>query len=198
LTRIDRLLFVVGPVGKPEACPQIHTVGRPAASGGQQGTMGERAAAGPVSGEAARAVEDRQCAARVVVDPDPRLDEVRPYRGRRDLQAEAANRFLRETYLPDHNARFAVPPEHPETAFVADLAGVHRDILCVQEERVVGNDNTVRYRGLDRGSAGELELLGGCRRHAGFGRVGRDVLDAELREVLASGRRRSGTSPLPH
>jgi transposase len=61
---------------------------------------------------------------------------------------DAANRFLRETYLPEHNGRFAVTPEHPETAFVADLAGVHRDILCVQEERVVGNDNTVRYRGL--------------------------------------------------
>jgi transposase len=61
---------------------------------------------------------------------------------------EAANRFLRETYLTEHNGRFAVPPEHPETAFVADPAGVHRDVLCVQEERVVGNDNTVRYRGL--------------------------------------------------
>ena len=60
----------------------------------------------------------------------------------------AANRFLRETYLPEHNARFAVAPEQPETAFVADRAGVHRDILCVHEERVVGNDNTVRYRGL--------------------------------------------------
>ena len=33
-------------------------------------------------------------------------------------------------------------------AFVADASGVHRDLLCVQEERVVGNDNTVRYRGL--------------------------------------------------
>jgi hypothetical protein len=61
---------------------------------------------------------------------------------------EAANRFLREVYLPEHNARFAVPPERPETAFVADASGVHRDLLCVQEERVVGNDNTVRYRGL--------------------------------------------------
>ena len=39
-------------------------------------------------------------------------------------------------------------PEQPETASVADAAGVHRDILCGQEERVVGNDNTVRYRGL--------------------------------------------------
>ena len=61
---------------------------------------------------------------------------------------EAANRFLRDLYLPDHNARFAVAPEHPETAFVVDAAGAHRDILCVQEERVVGNDNTVRYRSL--------------------------------------------------
>jgi transposase len=61
---------------------------------------------------------------------------------------EAANRFLREVYLSEHNARFGVAPEQPETAFVADLAGVHRDILCVQEERVVGNDNTVRYHGL--------------------------------------------------
>jgi transposase len=59
-----------------------------------------------------------------------------------------ANRFIREIYLPEHNARFAVAPEHPESAFVADAAGAHRDLLCVQEERVVGNDNTVRYRGL--------------------------------------------------
>ena len=61
---------------------------------------------------------------------------------------EAANRFLKELYLPEHNARFAIAPEQPETAFVADRAGVHRDILCVHKERVVGNDNTVRYRGL--------------------------------------------------
>jgi transposase len=62
---------------------------------------------------------------------------------------EAANDFLRETYLSEHNARFAVAPEQPEPAFVTDAAGAHRDILCVQEERVVGNDNCVRYRGLN-------------------------------------------------
>jgi transposase len=60
---------------------------------------------------------------------------------------EAANRFLKAVYLPEHNAAFAVAPEQPETAFVADAAGAHVDILCVQEERVVGNDNTVRYQG---------------------------------------------------
>jgi transposase len=62
--------------------------------------------------------------------------------------AEAANRFLREVYLPEHNGRFAVAAEQAGSAFVADAAGAHRDILCVHEERVVGNDNCVRYRGL--------------------------------------------------
>jgi transposase len=60
----------------------------------------------------------------------------------------AANRFIAEAYLPAHNARFAVPPQEAGSAFVADQAGAWRDILCVQEERVVGNDNTVRFEGL--------------------------------------------------
>ena len=61
---------------------------------------------------------------------------------------EEANRFIAEVYLPDHNARFAKPPEQPESAFVpATLAQVH-DILCRHETRTVGNDNTVRYQGL--------------------------------------------------
>jgi transposase len=61
---------------------------------------------------------------------------------------EAANRFIREVYLPDHNARFAAAPEQTESAFVADRGGAHLDILCIQETRVVGNDNCVRYRGM--------------------------------------------------
>jgi transposase len=61
---------------------------------------------------------------------------------------EAANRFLAEVYLPAHNARFAVAAEQPGAAFVGDRQRAFADILCVQEERVVGNDNTVRYRGL--------------------------------------------------
>ena len=61
---------------------------------------------------------------------------------------EAANRFLGEVYLPAHNARFAVAPEQPGSAFVPDRLAAHRDILCVHEDRTVGNDNTVRYRGL--------------------------------------------------
>ena len=61
---------------------------------------------------------------------------------------EAANRWLREVYLPAHNAVFAVPAEQEGTAFVPDRMGAWRDILCLQEERQVGNDNTVKWRGL--------------------------------------------------
>jgi hypothetical protein len=58
-----------------------------------------------------------------------------------------ANRFLEAVFWPAHNARFARPAEAPGSAFVA-FAGELADILCVQEERVVANDNTVRYKGL--------------------------------------------------
>jgi transposase len=60
---------------------------------------------------------------------------------------EAANRFLKEHFVPDHNARFQVAAGEPGSAlvpYVGDLA----EILCVQVERVVGNDNCVRYEGL--------------------------------------------------
>ena len=61
---------------------------------------------------------------------------------------ETANRWLAEVYLPEYNARFAVAAEQDGSAFVADTAQVWRDILCIQEERVVGNDNTVTWRRL--------------------------------------------------
>ena len=57
----------------------------------------------------------------------------------------AANRYIRDTYLPAHNARFARPPALAESAFVAVDAAQLREILCVQEERVVARDNTVAY-----------------------------------------------------
>lgn len=61
---------------------------------------------------------------------------------------EAANAFIREVYLPAHNARFAVPPAAAGSAFVP-IQGVDLDeILCLQEERQVGNDNCVSFRTL--------------------------------------------------
>jgi len=59
---------------------------------------------------------------------------------------EAANRYLAETYLPAHNARFAVTPAEEGSAFVPFAASL-RDVLCVKHERVVGRDNCVRYDG---------------------------------------------------
>jgi hypothetical protein len=58
----------------------------------------------------------------------------------------AANRFIREVYLPAHNARFAKPPAIAESAFVrlADATSL-TDILCIEQARVVARDNTVIY-----------------------------------------------------
>ena len=54
----------------------------------------------------------------------------------------APNNFIRDVYIPAHNARFAVKAEQEGSAFVA-ITGVDlAEILCVQEERQVGNDNT--------------------------------------------------------
>jgi hypothetical protein len=64
--------------------------------------------------------------------------------GIRDV--ESANRFIRDIYLPTHNARFARPPELEESAFVTvcDLSAL-AEALCLEEERVVGRDNTAAY-----------------------------------------------------
>lgn len=58
---------------------------------------------------------------------------------------EAANRFLRQRYLPAHNRRFRIAPAETGSAFVPFIGTGLADILCVQESRTVANDNTVRY-----------------------------------------------------
>lgn len=60
---------------------------------------------------------------------------------------EAANRWLAEVFLPRFNARFAVRAAEPGSAFMAYVGRPLEDILCIQEERQVGRDNTVRYNG---------------------------------------------------
>ena len=61
---------------------------------------------------------------------------------------EAANRWLSESYMTEHNKRFAIVAEQEGSAFVADTTGAWREILCVQEDRIVGNDNTVKWQRL--------------------------------------------------
>lgn len=61
---------------------------------------------------------------------------------------EAANRWFNETYMAEHNKMFAIAAEQEGSAFVADAMGAAREILCVQEDRTVGNDNTVKWQRL--------------------------------------------------
>ena len=56
----------------------------------------------------------------------------------------AANNWLRHEGLAAFNARFMVPAAQPGSAFVPAPAGLER-IFSIQYERVVANDNTVRF-----------------------------------------------------
>src|SRR5213594_4408806 len=55
----------------------------------------------------------------------------------------AANRYVRDHFLPAFNTEFGRPPADPASAFVP-LGRVDLDqILCVEDERTVGRDNVV-------------------------------------------------------
>ena len=56
-----------------------------------------------------------------------------------------ANRYLTERFIPDYNARFTVPATEPGSAFTPYVGRPLEDVLCVQEDRVVGADNCVSY-----------------------------------------------------
>jgi transposase len=83
----------------------------------------------------------------------------------------AANRYLRDRFIPDYNTSFAHAPADPTSAFVP--VGPHDldQILCHEEERVVARDTTVRLAGVllqidkqrGRRSCASLRVL--VRRH---------------------------------
>ena len=56
-----------------------------------------------------------------------------------------ANRYLKERFIADYNARFTVPAAAPGSAFTPYVGRPIEDVLCVQEDRVVGADNCVSY-----------------------------------------------------
>jgi transposase len=56
---------------------------------------------------------------------------------------DAANAYLSNIFLPQHNATFARPPRDPASAFVPLGATDLDAILCHEEPRVVAPDNTV-------------------------------------------------------
>ena len=61
---------------------------------------------------------------------------------------EAANKWLRDRFIADYNGLFAINAEQEGSAFVVDRTEAWREILCVQEDRTVGQDNTVKWEGL--------------------------------------------------
>jgi len=66
---------------------------------------------------------------------------------------DAANIYLQEHFIPPFNERFMVKAEQPDTVFVpfTPLSSLTTldDIFCLQEDRKVHKDNTVRYKTLD-------------------------------------------------
>ena len=60
----------------------------------------------------------------------------------------AANRYLREQFIPEYNATFGRPPADPTSAFVPVGRADLDQIFCHEEERVVARDNTVHLDGV--------------------------------------------------
>jgi transposase len=60
----------------------------------------------------------------------------------------AANRYLRERFIPDYNARFGRTPADPSSAFVPVGRQDLDQILCHEEERCVARDNTLVLDGV--------------------------------------------------
>ena len=60
-----------------------------------------------------------------------------------------ANQFLKHKFLPEFNKRFCVVPQLAQSAFIPWVPGsISLDnILCIQDQRIVNNDNTVSYKG---------------------------------------------------
>ena len=58
---------------------------------------------------------------------------------------EAANEFLRKDWIALHDASFSVEAEQTGTAFLPYTGTELEKIFSQQQERVVDNDNTVRY-----------------------------------------------------
>jgi len=73
---------------------------------------------------------------------------------------EAANQYLEQQYLPQHNSRFARPPAQPEDYHGRKPSGRElREIFRLESRRSISNDWVVRYEGR------WLQLRSGSRRY---------------------------------
>ena len=119
-----------------------------------------------------------------------------------------ANRYLSESFVDDFNRRFSVAAAEEGSAFVPLLGVGLEDILCLKHQRVVGNDNCVKYKGMslqippvgDRAhfvrakvvvheyEDGSMAVVHEGKRRLGFyNREGNLVEEVEQRRKVASG-----------
>ena len=79
--------------------------------------------------------------------------------------ADEANHFLRTHYIAELNRKFAVKPAQTGTAFVSVAHLDLNRIFSIQNERVVGKDNTIQFgnRVLQVPSTRFRATLAGCR-----------------------------------
>jgi transposase len=89
---------------------------------------------------------------------------------------DAANRYLRDVYVPQHNATFRRAPVDAANAFVPAGAVDLDPILCQQDERLVAPDNTV----VVGGQALQIERQRGRRTYAGLRVLVRQHLDGRI------------------
>ena len=60
---------------------------------------------------------------------------------------KAANRYLREMYLPAFNVEFKQPAMEEGSAFIPDIGHALDDTLCEKYDRVIVNNNCVAFEG---------------------------------------------------
>lgn len=59
-----------------------------------------------------------------------------------------ANDFIKNDFLPRFNSLFMVKPTSEKSAFIDYIGRDLDDILCIQNKRVVNNDNTISYNNI--------------------------------------------------
>jgi len=105
-----------------------------------------------------RALQQRGLTLIAAYSPEARGRSARAFRTLQDrwpkelalagiTEMAAANRYLTERFLPHYTERFMVRATEAGTAFIPWVGTSLAEILCVQDERVVAKDNTVRYQG---------------------------------------------------
>ena len=126
---------------------------------------------------------------------------VKKLRRRQITGHQAANVYLRNEYLPEHNERFARAAAKPEDYHrpaprTAELERIFR----LENERSIGNDGVVRYRGrfyqLQGGKAPAQAKVVVCEGR--FGSITIEYRGRELRFAPIAAPARPGIEPVKH